>query len=146
MSTVVLFETLRQCPRCKVVSPKALFPKTSGGRICWCRTCKNAAENAAKKKNRAYIAMERERSRIRMRLKRQGIDDALRKCDRLGVWIALEVHAYIPTPVEEIEFKEAWEEFVYESFPLPVDARAFRMPHRREPHFSEAPYEMGRRK
>lgn len=129
---ILLHPVMRQCPRCKVVSPKAQFPMTSGGRVCYCRTCKNAVERAAKKKNVAYIAMERERSRIRMRLKRQKNDDAMRQCDMMGIWIALEVHSYIPTPVEEIEYAEAWEEHCQECFPLSPERIRFRPPTRRE--------------
>jgi hypothetical protein len=37
----------RLCPRCKQSFLLSLFPKTSGGRVCYCLTCKNAVENAA---------------------------------------------------------------------------------------------------
>lgn len=120
-----------RCAKCQQVKYLgADFPRVLGRKPSYCKPCQKAAEKAAKARPAAKT-MERERSRLRMREKRQANDDALRFADLHGVWVHLECHAYIPSPVEEIEARELWEEFCKEVWPLNPHEQIYRRSERR---------------
>jgi hypothetical protein len=106
---------LRVCLKCGTAKDaEADFRKNEP---CWCKACRSVAEKKSKSRP-AYKALARDRSRIAMRAKRQASDDALNLSDRVGFLIFASVHAYIPTPVEEIEAREAYVEAARDCYPL----------------------------
>ena len=105
----------RRCPRCEEIKPHTDFRKNDK---CYCRACRSALEKCYRQKP-ANKAKEREYQRAYMREKRFQCDDAIRAANYYGfAVVAWCVHAYIPTPVEELIYKEDLEEERRAAWPL----------------------------
>jgi hypothetical protein len=133
------------CACCKQQFPSEEFLNRKTGEYRQvCRKCAVKESTHKSKQRPAYKAMAREQQRDLMRRKRYEVADVLRATHYYGLAVLAPLQAYIPTPVEELEAKEEWEQEMREgNLPRsnettwhPTETRAVRMIHKLAPYSS----------